>query len=440
MESVGMTPTGFAAGRQMAALCQELFPICRSITGPGVRETLRHLQQHIDVQMLEVPSRTQVFDWEVPDEWSIREAYIEDPTGRRVVDFADNNLHVVSYSAPVRAEVSLEELQAHLHSLPEHPEWIPYRTSYYERSWGFCLQHRVRESLKPGTYTVVIDSTLEQGNLNYGELVIPGVSDREMLISTHICHPSLANDNLSGIAVATFLARHFETLEHPPAYTLRFLFIPGTIGSITWLARNENRLDRVVGGIVLTGIGDSGHLRYKRSRRQHSLVDQVVEQVLAAKCSVYECFDYVPYGYDERQFCSPGIDLAVGCMMRTPFGQYPQYHTSADDLSLLNEDSLGEALEVCVAVVSGLSQVRRYRNLSPKGEPQLGRRGLYEAIGGDNDKRQSQMALLWMLSYSDGRHTTFDIGRKSGLDLSELERAAGRLIDAGLLEQMGIDE
>ncbi|MBL8201888.1 MAG: DUF4910 domain-containing protein [Chromatiales bacterium] len=426
-------PSGPGSGADLYALCQRLYPIVRSITGNGVRETLRILHEHIDLDIHEVPSGTRVFDWTVPMEWNVSEAHVTSDTGQRVIDLRDHSLHLVSYSEPVRTRVTLEQLQAHLHSLPEHPDWIPYRTSYYSPSWGFCLQHTRRLALQPGSYDVVIDASLQPGSLTYGEFVVPGESSREMLISTHICHPSLANDNLSGIAVATMLAKSLALRSRRPHYTYRFLFIPATIGAITWLARNEARARLAIGGLVLSGIGDAGPLTYKRSRAGNSTTDRVLERVLRRTTGDHRIEDFSPYGYDERQFNSPGINLPVGCLMRTPFGRYPEYHTSADNLDLVTGPALAQALAVCSTALDELDLVRTFTNLAPHCEPQLGRRGLYDDLGGDNDRKSAQMALLWLLSYSDGKHSTLDISDKSGLSLEILDRAAARLQAAGLL-------
>ena len=266
------------AGTEMFRFMEELFPICRSITGDGIRETLRRIGERIPLELHEVPSGTEVFDWTVPREWNIRDAYIEDPTGRRVVDLADSNLHVVSYSVPVDARMPLSELKEHIHTLPDQPALIPYRTSYYSEAWGFCMPHEKFQALEDGEYVVRIDSSLEPGSLTYGECYLPGETEAEVLISCHCCHPSLANDNLSGIALATRLAKHLKGLSL--RYSYRFLFIPGTIGSITWLARNEGRVDRIEHGLVVTCVGDSGNPTYKRSRRGDALIDRA-----AAKCS-----------------------------------------------------------------------------------------------------------------------------------------------------------
>lgn len=427
-------PGGPGGGAELHALCRRLYPIVRSITGDGVRETLRILRDHVDLEVHEVPSGTRVFDWVVPMEWNVSAAHVTSETGERVIDLQDHSLHLVSYSEPVRRRVTLDELQPHLHSLPEHPDWIPYRTSYYSPAWGFCLQHSRRAALRPGSYDVVIESTLRPGSLTYGEFVVPGKSSREVLVSTHVCHPSLANDNLSGIAVATMLAKYLARRSRRPNYTYRFLFIPATIGAITWLARNEAGARQAIGGVVLSGVGDPGPLTYKRSRAGSSAIDRVFERVLSRDSEGHRIEDFSPYGYDERQFNSPGINLPVGCLMRTPFGRYPEYHTSADDLDLVTGPALAGALAACTAALDEMDLVQTFINLAPNCEPQLGRRGLYDDIGGDNERKSAQMALLWLLSYSDGQHSTLDISEKSGLSLEILDRAAARLEAANLLE------
>jgi aminopeptidase-like protein len=316
----------------------------------------------------------------VPREWDIREAYIARVDGTRVVDFSANNLHVVQYSGPMDAVMPLCELRAHLHTLPDQPDWIPYRTSCYAENWGFCLTHRQLSGLAAGLYRVVIDADLEPGHLSYGELLIPGERTDTVLFSCHICHPSLGNDNLSGIVVATMLARNLQTRR--PRYSYRFLFIPGTIGSLTWLARNEDKVGSITHGLVLSCLGDAGGMTYKQSRRGNAAIDRIVAHVLSHDEVPHRIRPFVPYGYDERQHCSPGFDLPVGCLMRTPNGEYPEYHSSADNLSLLRSESLAHSLAVLRRVVSVIEGDGVYRNRNPKGEPQLGRRGLYATMGG----------------------------------------------------------
>jgi len=408
----------------------ELFPLCRSITGEGVRETLRAIATRVPLELREVASGTQVLDWTVPDEWNIRDAYIA-RDGERVVDFASSNLHVVSYSEPVRQELSLEELRSHLHTLPEHPDWIPYRTSYYDRDWGFCLTQRELESMTDGAYDVVVDSTLEPGSLTYGECVLAGEVSDEVLLSTHVCHPSLANDNLSGIAVLTELGAALAS--RPRRLTIRLLFIPGTIGSIAWLARNEAVTERVVAGLVVACVGDAAPLTYKRSRRGIAQVDRAAGHVLGQRDGG-RVVDFVPWGWDERQFNSPGFDLPVGSLSRSREGEFEEYHSSADDLDLVSEGQLEDALAALLEIVDVLERDERYVNLAPRGEPQLGRRGLYPSVGG-GAQAEEQLALLWLLNQSDGRSSVLDVAERSGLPFGVLAAAAERLVGAGLLAE-----
>ena len=418
----------------MMALIEELFPICRSITGNGVRQTLETLRRFIPLEVNEVPSGIGVLDWTVPPEWNLRDAYILDPDGRRVVDFAANNLHIVQYSRPIDAMIPLGELRPHLHTLPDQPDWIPYRTSYYTENWGFCLTHRQLSSLADGPYRVVIDSDLGPGHLSYGELLIPGETDDTVLFSCHICHPSLANDNLSGIAVATMLACHLQTLRLRHSY--RFLFIPGTIGSLTWLARNEDKVGRIVHGLVLSCLGDAGGMTYKQSRRGNAAIDRTVAHVLRNDEVPHRITPFVPYGYDERQYCSPGFDLPVGCLMRTPNGEYPEYHSSADNLSLLRPESLAHSLAVLRRIVAVIEGDAVCRSRNPKGEPQLGQRGLYETMGGQRAASYDQMALLWVLNLADGHHSLLDMAERAGVPFATIRAAADALVAAELLERM----
>ena len=419
-------------GAQAYSSIEALYPICRSITGNGVRQSLRLLQGTIPLELREVPSGTQVFDWTIPKEWNIRDAYIKNNAGERVVDFQQSNLHVLNYSVPVRAKMSLTELKPHLFVLPETPDWIPYRTSYYRETWGFCLSLRQLERLEEGEFEVCIDSTLEPGFLTYGEYRIQGTTDEEVLFSCHACHPSLCNDNLSGMAIAARLAHLLKGIFLRHSY--RFLWIPGTIGSITWLALNEAILPRIRHGLVLSCVGDPGKFTYKRSRWGDAEVDRAVEHVLLHSGHDFQALDFTPYGYDERQYCSPGINLPVGCFMRTPNGRYPQYHTSADDLSLVSPSSLGESLVQLLSVIRVFEENDRYLNLNPKCEPQLGRRGLYRQTGGTKDAAASEMAMLWVLNLSDGQHELFDIAVRSGIPFAEVSRAADALREAGLLK------
>jgi aminopeptidase-like protein len=422
-------PAGAAVGESMHEFMRELFPICRSITGNGVRETLAAVGRRIPLELQEVPSGTEVLDWTVPDEWNITDAYIA-ADGHRVVDFGESNLHVVSYSEPVRAEIPLAELRPHLHTLPEHREWIPYRTSYYSRSWGFCLSQKQFDGLQDGDYEVVIDSTLEPGSLTYGECFLPGEREEEVLLTTHVCHPSLANDNLSGITLLTEIGARLQDL--PRSLSYRLLFIPGTIGSITWLAGNEDRVPKIFAGLVLACVGDRAPLTYKRSRQGDALVDRAAAYVLGHGGNEGQVVDFVPWGWDERQFNSPGFDLPVGSLSRSREGAYEEYHSSADDLELVRPDSLEKALQAVLEILDVLETNRRYVNLSPKGEPQLGKRGLYPQVGGPAAERE-QLAMLWVLNQSDGSCSLFDVAERSGLPFSDLRAAAQRLHAAGLL-------
>ena len=417
-------------GRELLQFAAELYPICRSITGNGVRTTLRLIGQRIPLQLHEVPSGTQVFDWEVPLEWNIDDAYVADAHGRRVIDFQAHNLHLVSYSEPLAARLPLAELRAHLHAHAHNPDWIPYRTSYYRRNWGFCLARTVLESLADGEYEVRIDSRLEPGALSYGEFLLPGSRRDEVLLFTHVCHPSLANDNCSGIAIAVELARWLA--QAPRRYTYRIVFAPGTIGSLCWLQRNESRLGRIRHGLVLGLLGDPAALTYKQARRQDAEINAIASYVLRQFEPASRVIGFEPYGYDERQLCSPGFNLPVGRLTRSVNDGYPQYHSSADDLGLLRADSLERSLEACRRIVTVIEDNRRYVNLNPKGEPRLGKRGLYGSVGGQSPAAQEH-ALLWVLNQSDGSQSLLDIAQRSGLTFDIISAAAAALERSGLL-------
>lgn len=423
-------------GEEMARFIAEAYPICRSITGDGVRRTFALIRERIALDVLEVPSGTPVFDWTVPKEWNIRDAWIKDPAGRKVVDFLSCNLHVLNYSVPVQARMPLEKLKEHLFTLPDKPDVIPYRTSYYKEAWGFCLSHHQLQGLPAGEYEVFIDSTLGDGSLTYGEYFLEGELEREILLSTHVCHPSLCNDNLSGIAVMTWLARALQARPRR-RYSYRFLFIPGTIGSITWLARNEERVGRIAHGLVAANLGDAGGFHYKRSRRGEAEIDRAVTAVLRDSGEEFGIEDFVPFGYDERQYNSPGFNLAVGSLTRTPYGRYPEYHTSADNLDFVKPAALAGSLRTYLAVVDVLEGNRRYLNLNPKCEPQLGRRGLYRSIGGDEAGRARELALLWVLNLSEGEHDLLAIAERAGMRFAAIREAADALLEAGLLRELG---
>jgi aminopeptidase-like protein len=429
-----MTPNLDGTGQRMHGLIRELYPICRSITGDGIRKTLKRIQQLVPITLHEIATGTRVLDWEVPKEWNIRAARIETLNGKIVVDFADCNLHVVGYSAPVDRIITREELRAHIHTIPGQPNLIPYRTGYYAENWGFCLPHRIWEEMRDANYRVYIDSSLTQGSLTYGELLVPGLESEEMLISVHCCHPSLANDNLSGIAVATEIGQSIMRQENRMTY--RLLFIPATIGSISWLALNETVVPRIAHGLVLTCVGDRGSYHYKRSRRGDAVIDRTVVHVLASHGLPHEIMPFSPYGYDERQYCSPGYDMPVGCFMRSPNGTFPEYHTSADNVDFVKPDALEESYRILLEVLELLERNATYSRVDGRGEPQLGRRGLYRAIGGQSDHATAQMALLWVLNSADGRHSLLDMAERSGLAFSQIAAAADLASRAGLIRRI----
>lgn len=421
-------------GEQMYQLVETLYPICRSITGEGVRQTMAHIQRLLPITVHEVPSGTPVFDWTVPKEWAIRDAYVANGSGERVIDFKKSNLHVLNYSVPVNQRMSLTELRPHLTTLPEHPDWIPYRTTYYQEKWGFCLSQNQLDALPEGNYDVVIDATLAPGSLTYGEYVIPGESSDEVLISCHTCHPSLCNDNLSGIALATYLARHIESLGKTH-YTYRFLFIPGTIGSITWLARNEQTAQRIKHGLVVVCVGDAGNFSYKTSRQGDALIDRAAKHVLTSEKEAFNLIEFFPYGYDERQFCSPGFNLAVGSLSRSTHGKFPEYHSSADNLTFVNASQMAESLEVYLKVIDVLENDQILVNQNPKCEPQLGKRGLYGSVGATIHRPTFEMALLWTLNLTDGQHSLLDIAQRSKMPFETIKQATKALLACELLKK-----
>jgi aminopeptidase-like protein len=422
-----------ADGDWMHAFIAELYPTCRSITGDGLRTTLKRIGDQIPLEIHEVPTGTPVFDWNVPREWNIRDAWIKNPRGEKIIDFQKSNLHVVQYSLPVQQRMSLEELKAHLHALPDRPDWIPYRTSYYKETWGFCLTQRQLDGLEPGEYEVKIDATLTDGSLSYGEHYLRGRTADEVLISCHVCHPSLANDNLSGIALAVKLAELLAgaSLKH----SFRFLFIPGTIGSITWLARNAERARQIQHGLVVTCVGDSGSLHYKRSRQGNAEIDRAVIKAQRDRRQELLVRDFSPYGYDERQYCSPGFNLPVGSLTRSQHGTFPQYHTSADNLDFVRPEALADSLEAYLAVIRILEGNAYYQNLNPCCEPQLGKRGLYRSIGGLPDAGQRELALLWVLNLSDSTHSLLDLAERADLPFELVQQAAEALVAHNLLEE-----
>lgn len=415
-------------------LAGELFPICRSITGQGVRDTLDIMSRYIDIERHEVPTGTPLFDWTVPREWCITDAWVKDSTGRKIVDFQNSNLHVLNYSAPVHETVSLEKFKQHVFTLPEQPDLIPYRTSYHQERWGFCMAHKQLSELPKGEYEVFIDSGFSDGSLSYGEYFHRGHSPREVLFTAHICHPSLANDNCSGLALLTTLASKLKGRQ--TRFSYRFLFAPGTIGALAWLAANETRLHRIAGGLVVSCVGDSGGPTYKKSRQGNAIVDRAMEKVILRGREDATIKEFVPYGYDERQFCSPGFDLPMGLFQRSAFGTFPEYHTSADNMDFISADNLNDSFNILMQIIDINENNWTPFSLCPKGEPQLGRRGLYGSVGGDSNIVKDTMPLLWVLNLADGEHSLLDIAERSGYSFSEISAAARILQSSELLTEI----
>lgn len=424
-----------AAGARMHDLAARLYPICRSLTGPGVRETLDALGGIVPLERHEIPTGTVCFDWEVPREWSVRDAWIKNAKGEKVVDFKAHNLHLMGYSTPVRATMDLAELRPRLHSLPDHPDWIPYRTAYYKDNWGFSLKHSQLAALPEGRYEVCIDSELKDGSLSYGECFLPGRTHDEVLLFVHICHPSLANDNLSGMAVATELAQALDKADR--RYGYRIVFCPSVLGAIAWLHANEANLSRIRHGMTLALLGDPAGMTYKRSRDGDAHIDRAAAHVLAHGGGPHAIKDFTPYGYDERQFCSPGFNLPVGCLMRSPNGTFPEYHSSGDNLDFIKAEAMADSLKQALGILAVLEGDGNYQNLNPKCEPRLGKRGIFEGLKGKNMLGDAEFALLWVLNQSDGSHSLLAIAEKAGIPFAAIRRAADVLENSGLLAPAG---
>jgi aminopeptidase-like protein len=420
-------------GENIYQLAKQLFPICRSITGNGVRKTLAILKHHVpDMQVFEIPSGTKCFDWEVPEEWNINDAFIKDECGKKIISFEDSNLHVVSYSTPIHKKISLEELQQHLHSLPDQPEAIPYVTSYYQKRWGFCLSDSQRKKLLPGEYEVCIDSSLEKGSLTYGELLLPGESRDEIFISTYVCHPSMANNELSGPCVVTFLAKWLSSLKNR-RYSYRIIFIPETIGSITYLSRNIAEMkSKTVAGFNVSCIGDERCFSYLPSRHGNTLADRSAKLALSQIDHDFIKYTFLDRGSDERQYCSPGIDLPVASIMRSKYGTFPEYHTSLDDLSLVTPKGLEGgflALQSAIKIIEG----NYYPKIKMLCEPQLGKRGLYSNLSEKNNYNNNSL-LMNILAYSDGKTSLIEMAEKFDVNFAAVESNCQKLLDHGLIE------
>ena len=425
-------PSDTGQGTYCHELAKELFPVCRSLTGAGLRETLKRIGSELPgLKVHEVPSGTAAFDWTVPDEWTIRDAFIADESGERIVDFRKHNLHVMGYSEPVDQWMSLDELDAHLYSLPDQPDAIPYITSYYARRWGFSLSHEQRRSLQPGRYHAVIDSDLKPGVLNYAELCLPGRTKEEVFISTYVCHPSMANNELSGPVVTTALAKWLMSLPQR-RYTYRIVFIPETIGSIVYLSRNIDYMKRhVVAGYNVTCIGDERCFSYLPSRAGNTLSDRAALHVLKHIDPDFKRYTWLDRGSDERQYCSPGVDLPVATIMRSKYGEYPEYHTSLDDLSFVTAEGLQggyDALQQAIAVIESNARLRS----EVRCEPQLGKRGLYPTLS-TKDSGARVRTMMNLISYCDGRHTLLDIAELIDAPVAELVEILTPLVDDGLI-------
>lgn len=421
------------AGEAIVADIRALYPLPRSLTGPGVRETLTWIGRRLPLMVHEVATGTPLFDWEVPDEWHLRRARIERLDGEVLVDSDRLNLHVVGYSVPFSGVITRESLAAHVHTLPAQPRLTPYRTAYFARTWGFCLPDDLWRTMTDTHYRVVVDTDLKPGSLSYGECVVAGTTDRELLFSAHVCHPSLANDNLSAIAVLVALGERL--LARPARHTVRLVFAPATLGALAWLSHNEQGLKRIAGGLVLSCLGDEAPFHFKQSRDGNTLMDQVAADVLAGARPTARILPFSPTGYDERQYGSPGINLPVGALTRSPAGGYAAYHTSADTPDFLSPGALEGSLDMLEAIVRRFDDEPVYIRRDGRGEPQLGRRGLYRLIGGEATAATGE-ALLWALNLADGRHTLSGMARRSGLAEAALSDALALAVDAGLVERL----
>jgi len=422
-------------GRGIYDLCKKLWPITRSITGNGVRETLKIIQQEIpNLTIHEVSTGTQCFDWKIPKEWNIKNAYIIDPSGKIIVDFRDNNLHVVSYSVPINKTVSLSELQRHLYSLPEQPDAIPYVTSYYEERWGFCLTENQRKTLKEGDYQVYIDSELSDGSLTYGELIIHGKSEKEVFLSTYVCHPSMANNELSGPAVTTYLSKWINS--QPREYTYRIIFIPETIGSICYLSKNLDVMKKnIIAGYNISCVGDDNAYSYLPSRDEDTISDKIALHVLKHTCPDFIKYTYLDRGSDERQYCSPGVDLPIASVMRTKYGAYKEYHTSLDNLSYISPEGLFGSYKVLISCIECIESNKIYK-ATTLCEPQMGRRNLRPTLGASTNMAADVKLMSNILVYADGEYDLLDMANKLNISMHEMLQSIGILVEEGLLKEI----
>jgi len=423
-------------GTEIFDLIKNLYPIHRSITGEGIRQTLDIIKKYIPLQINEIPTGTKVFDWEIPKEWNINDAYVKNTKGKKIIDLKKSNLHILGYSVPIRKKVSLAELKKHLFTIPDKPDWIPYRTSYYKENWGFCITQNQFDSLEEGDYEVFIDSSLNKGSLAYGELLIKGEIEEEILMSTYICHPSLCNDNLSGAALCTYLAK--QILITKPRYSYRFLFIPETIGSITWLSKNESLVSKIKHGLVVTCVGDKGDITYKRSKIGNAIIDKAVEKVLIDSETLYKILDFSPIGSDERQYCSPGFNLPIGSLMRTPYHQFPEYHTSKDNINLISIESLQDMYEKYLCVFEILEQNRTYISNKPRCEPMLEKIGMFRNNESNNVSNTIWVAIFWILAYGDGTNSLLDVAFRSCMKFDEISNASKLLLKSDLIKTFDI--
>lgn len=421
-----------AQGQSIYELAARLYPICRSLGGDGVRETLAIIAEYLALDLHYLPSGTELFDWKAPQEWDIREAYIKAADGRKIVDFARHNLHVVNFSAPVREHISFAELRQHIHTLPEQPDLIAYRTCYHAEDWGFCMSHNDFLSMKDEIYEVVINSERKDGMLTRGESVFHGETNDTFILSAHLCHPSLANDNCSGLAVLTKVGEALKARN--TRLTYRLLFGPATFGALAWLKHNEHLLSDVKYGLVLSCLGDGGGPNYKRSRQGDANIDKIMDYVLE-NCGINDAkmLDFWPYGYDERQFCSPGFDMPVGMFQRSLYGTFPEYHTSADNLDFIRPEHLEQSYRMVMQAIDIAERNWLPKSTSPKGEPQLGKRGIYTNVGGNKHSAECAMAVLWVMNLADGNYSLLDMSRRANLPFSVIADAADRLRTAGLL-------